>query len=246
MYSIVNHSALEHHTFIHVNDGTDGTIEWLRSVGLQFTHSTANIGQSAAINVLTPYLRSEYVYLLDDDMYVLPGWDIELLNFLESNNLGRKALLNSTMIEPFGNGKHSISPCDYGQNPIILRDKDLLSIYKRLSVGMQPLVSTWWPLLISRSFWIELGGANTMFELGVGIETDIAKRAWDLGSRNQVSVPKSLVYHFQSKTTKRIPNYIQLSKNRDSQFENVHGINREVWTETVLRRDSVWERQDDE
>ena len=39
VHSIRTHSAYGHQIIVHVNDGSDGTLEWVREQGLDHTHS---------------------------------------------------------------------------------------------------------------------------------------------------------------------------------------------------------------
>ena len=48
--SIRQHSAYNHQIIIHVNDGSDGTLEWVKAEGLDYTHSEENIGVCLAMN----------------------------------------------------------------------------------------------------------------------------------------------------------------------------------------------------
>jgi len=48
--SIRENSAFEHQIIVHVNDGSDGTLEWVKQQGLDYTHSQENIGICWAMN----------------------------------------------------------------------------------------------------------------------------------------------------------------------------------------------------
>ena len=52
--SIEKNSAYKHEILIHVNDGSDGTLEWVRQKGYKHTHSEENIGVCYALNGLRP------------------------------------------------------------------------------------------------------------------------------------------------------------------------------------------------
>ena len=73
--SIRKNSTYEHELLIHVNDGSDGTLDWVKAEGLKFTHSEENIGVCYALNGLRPLVTTDYVLFMNDDMYTCPGWD---------------------------------------------------------------------------------------------------------------------------------------------------------------------------
>ncbi|MCF0197589.1 MAG: glycosyltransferase family 2 protein, partial [Bacteroidaceae bacterium] len=74
--SIRRNSTYDHQILVHVNGGgTDGTLEWVRSEGLEHTFSPDNIGVCWALNLLRTKVRTDYICFVNDDMYMLPGWD---------------------------------------------------------------------------------------------------------------------------------------------------------------------------
>ena len=77
--SIRQHSAYNHQIIIHVNDGSDGTLEWVKAEGLDYTHSEENIGVCLAMNSMRRLVKTDYIYFVNDDMYVLPNWDVVLM-----------------------------------------------------------------------------------------------------------------------------------------------------------------------
>ena len=78
--SIRENSVFEHQILVHVNDGSDGSLQWVKEHLPQYSHSDTNIGICKAVNALTPYIKNEYVVFMNDDMYALPGWDKALLD----------------------------------------------------------------------------------------------------------------------------------------------------------------------
>ena len=70
--SIRKNSTYEHELLIHVNDGSDGTLDWVKAEGLKFTHSEENIGVCYALNGLRPLVTTDYVLFMNDDMYTCP------------------------------------------------------------------------------------------------------------------------------------------------------------------------------
>ena len=48
--SIKKNSSYDHQIIIHVNEGTDGTLDYLKSCDFEYTYSEINIGMPKALN----------------------------------------------------------------------------------------------------------------------------------------------------------------------------------------------------
>src|SRR5579862_1451642 len=73
--SIRKHSRCEYEILIHVNEGSDGTADWVRSQGFTHSHSVKNIGVCLSYNHLAAKAKGEWLVLMNDDMVCCPGWD---------------------------------------------------------------------------------------------------------------------------------------------------------------------------
>jgi glycosyltransferase involved in cell wall biosynthesis len=74
--SIKKNSTFTHQIIIHVNDGTDGTLDWVNENGFDYTHSVQNVGVCWAMNACRSLMQTDYLVFLNDDMYVLTKWDL--------------------------------------------------------------------------------------------------------------------------------------------------------------------------
>src|SRR5674476_1236492 len=81
--SIRQNSSYDHQIIVHVNDGSDGTLEWVRAQGIMHTASPQNIGICLAVNESAMHATQDYILYLNDDMYCCPGWDTVLVNKLK-------------------------------------------------------------------------------------------------------------------------------------------------------------------
>ena len=81
--SIQRNSYYNHQIIVHVNDGSDGTLEWIKKAGIDYTHSEQNIGVCFAMNMMRTKVKTDYILFLNDDMYVLPFWDKVLYDEIE-------------------------------------------------------------------------------------------------------------------------------------------------------------------
>lgn len=199
--SIRRHSAEAHQIIVHVNQGTDGTLEWVRQQGLDYTYSEHNIGVCLACNLMRTKVKTDYILYLNDDMYVLPGWDTALAAEVASLPDNR-FFLSSTMIHPRKPENIGIV-ADYGDSLETFQEERLLKEYATL-----PCVdwrgATWPPNLLHRDIWDLVGGYSIEFSPGMGSDPDLTAKLWMAGVRHFKGLADSRVYHFETKSTERI------------------------------------------
>jgi len=200
--SIRKHSTFPHQVVVHVSDGSDGTLEWVRREGLEHTWSRENAGVSLALNAAASLGRTDFVVYMNDDMYACPGWDAALLRAAEE--LGEQPfLLSGTAIEPTGTSATAIVPHDFGDAPERFREADLLAALPGLT---RPDWSgaSFPPALVRRRLWDQVGGYSVEFWPGRCSDQDFAMKLWRLGVRIFRGVGDSRVYHFRHGTTSRV------------------------------------------
>ena len=72
--SIRKHSAFPHQIIVHINEGTDGTLDWIKAQpDVDYTYSSQNIGVCFALNAARALVQTDYIVYLNDDMYVPAG-----------------------------------------------------------------------------------------------------------------------------------------------------------------------------
>ncbi len=196
------HSERTHRIFAHVNEGADGTREWLRGEGIPFTESVANVGICRAFNQAARLGRGDLVCIINDDMVPLPRWDTALLDRI--SRLGDdRYMVSGTMVEP----RDTRNPCavvrDFGTSLEAFREVDLLHGQPSLNAN-DWFGSSFCPLVMSRSFWDEVGGLSEEFSPGLSSDPDLAMKCWTRGCRVFLGVGDSLSYHFQCKSTGRV------------------------------------------
>lgn len=201
--SIRNNSYYRSQIIVIINEGKDGTTEWIEQQDdIDHIRFPTNVGICYALNLARSIVKSKFIVYLNDDMYVLPNWDLVLFN--EIKLLGTKCfLLSATMIEPVFTGNKSVVVRDYGQDLIHFDEEKLLdeytSIHKDDWSG-----STWPPTVVHRDIWDLVGGYSIEFSPGLGSDPDFSRKLLEVGVRHFKGVGKSLVYHFVSKSTSRI------------------------------------------
>ena len=197
---IRRHSEADHHLIVHVNEGADGTAAWLGKEGISFTHSEENIGICEAFNRSMQLAKHDYLLYMNDDMFVLPGWDSALARSIPKGNLW---MLSATMIEPRPTGNPVVVEADFGPSLEHFRPTELIAGTEKLK---RPdwSGSTWPPLLMPRWAIEAVGGFSTEFSPGMYSDPDLAMKFWKLGNRFYLGVGDSLVYHFQARSTGRV------------------------------------------
>ena len=84
--SIKKNSKFNHQIIVHVNEGKDGTFDYIKNSNLEFTFSEQNIGMPKALNKASKLSKNDYILISHDDFYYCPGWDEELMNNVNSIN----------------------------------------------------------------------------------------------------------------------------------------------------------------
>jgi len=199
--SIRKNSKYQHQIIVHVNDGSDGTLNWVKEQGLDYTHSVDNVGVCIAMNSMRRLVRTDYMFYINDDMYVLPGWDEALVN--EIDNLpDNMFFLSGTMIQP--NWKLDVCiNANYGESPESFQEEKLLaeySSYKREDW----MGATWPPNIVHRDVWDLVGGYSVELTPGMYSDPDFTAKLWLVGVRYMKGLGNCRVYHFETKSTGRV------------------------------------------
>lgn len=203
IHSIRKYSTLDLQIIVVVNEGRDGTMEWLeKDPEIDVVFSPENIGVCYALNSSRSLIKSDYILYLNDDMYVLPGWDTELDQ--EIKRIGHKNfILSGTVIEPMDTGNDCVILGDYGRDPEHFDEarllKDLEGLKKADWSG-----STWPPNIMHIELWDLVGGLSIEFSPGMYSDPDLSMKLAVAGVRIFKGIGSSKVYHFGSKSTGRV------------------------------------------
>jgi len=201
--SIRKNSNFVHQIIIIINEGKDGSLEWVNNQNdIDFVHSKTNIGICYGLNSARSLIKTNYVVYVNDDMYFLPNWDNEINNQIEE--IGHdNFMLSSTMIEPTDTGNPCVIVADYGDTLLNFKEEKLCKEYinfkKKNWSG-----STWPPNILPLKLWDLVGGMSTEFSPGFYSDPDLSMKLWKLGVRYFKGLGNSRVYHFGSKSTKRV------------------------------------------
>ena len=200
--AIRKNSGLKHQLIVHVNEGKDGTIDWLETqLDISYTSSDTNIGVCYALNAARSLVSTSYIIYLNDDMYVCPGWDTEL--FQEIKSIGHhQFFLSSTAIEPVPQSNCSIHG-DFGKNITTFREEELLEKFNQVPFPDWS-GATWPPNIVHVETWDLVGGYSIEFSPGMYSDPDFSMKLWLAGIRIFKGIGNSRAYHFGSITVKRI------------------------------------------
>ncbi len=200
--SLRKNSKYDHQILIHINDGSDGSLEWVRSQGIEHTVSSENIGICFAVNRAAALATQKYLVYMNDDMVVLPDWDVELLKYSNAFS-GQRFMLSATMIEPRETGNKCVVVANFGRSADEWDDALALKTAPSL-IRSNWRGSTWPPTLVPTWMWQEVGGYSTEFSPGMSSDNDFTMKLYHAGCRLFLGVGSSLVYHFACVSTGRI------------------------------------------
>ena len=193
--SIKKNSKFHHQIIVHVNEGKDGTLDYIKNSNLEFTFSEQNIGMPKALNEASKLSKKNYILISHDDFYYCPGWDEELINNVNSIN-HKNFYLSSTMV---GAGQVEF---DAGQTIDTFDEDKLLNHLEKIkTIDFQG--TTKCPGLIHKDVWKRVGGWSEEFFPTGGDDTDFAMKLWSINIRIFKGLGKSLAYHFGSITTRK-------------------------------------------
>ena len=232
--SIKDNSIYEHEIILHINDGSDGTLNYAKNNKLIYTYSNDNIGLCSAINKASTKVSTQYVLYVHDDMYLCKNWDQILENEIKSldNDLFYFSGTNyenrdiDISFNP-GNSPEQFNPNDFHKFCVTKNEKDLQG-------------SHWAPHIISKRLWDVVGGFSEEFNPGDGSDPDFCMKLWNNKVRIFKSIDKFKVFHFGSTTTRK-KNVIK--NNGTKKFLLKYGFNPKFFRKYYLNggADSIYD-----
>ena len=197
--SINKNSAYKHEIIPHVNEGTDGTIEYLKSNNIQYTYTDYNSGICTGMNMAAKKAKSNYILYAHDDFYFCPKWDLVLKK--EVDKIGHNNFyLSGTMVN---NGQIELNcgnNLDTFNEEKLLKEIDNFNYYDFQG-------STWAPHLMHKKTWNDVGGFSEEFFPGTGSDPDLNMKLWKKGVRIFKGINDFKVYHFGSIVTRKYKNH---------------------------------------
>jgi len=227
--SIKKNSTQVVQLILHINDGSDGTISWAKEMQLDYTYTPDNAGICVAVNMAAALAQHDYIVYMNDDMYCCPGWDNYLAEEIRSLP-NDHFMISATMIEPNDTGNAAVIVADFGKDVSSFKEQELLSALGGLQKNDWS-GSSWPPCVISKRYWNIIGGFSIEFSPGMASDDDFSMKMWQTNCRYFRGVGKSLVYHFQTKSTGRIK-----KNNGSRQFLLKWGVNASMFNKHFIRK----------
>jgi glycosyltransferase involved in cell wall biosynthesis len=232
--SIRKHSVYPHQIIVHINEGKDGSLDWIKTqADISYSFSKENIGVCYALNSCRNLASTEYLLYMNDDMYVCPGWDKPIKE--EIDHIGHKYFFfSATAIEIKAQSNCSIEK-SFGNNIESFNEAALIEEYS--SISMQDWQgSTWPPNIVHKDIWDLAGGYSIEFSPGMYSDPDFSMKLWKLGVRTFKGIASSRVYHFGSISVKRVKHNAGYSK-----FISKWGMTSGTFSKYFLRRGDIFD-----
>ena len=193
LHSIKKNSIYQHEVIIHINEGIDGTLDYVKKIGVKYTYNKTNAGVCVAFNEAAKLSSSKFIVLGHDDMYFCPGWDTCFTNELKLLNDKEDFFLSGTMVQPF----ESYINLNCGKTIEEFNEKKLLEELPK--IDFNDFQGTHWqPSLIPIKTWNKVGGFSEEFSPGLGSDPDFNFKLWNIGVRLFKGLANCRVYHFSS------------------------------------------------
>ena len=205
--SIKKNSKYNHEIILHINCGSDGSLEYVKNNKYTYTYTKENVGLCTSVNLAAKKSSTEFIVYAHDDMYFCPGWDVAFEKEVK-NSKNNLYLISGTMIE--ANSGHLQLNC--GVEFSNFNEKKLLTEFNNIDYyDFQG--TTWCPQLIHKETWEKVGGLSEEFNPGIGSDPDLNMKLWMFGVRVFKGLSDCRVYHFGSITLRKKKNF---KRNRGS------------------------------
>jgi len=227
--SIKINSNFNHQLIFHINDGSDGSYDYINNNKYQFTHSKTNIGLCSSIKEASKLIKNQYILYAHDDMYFCKNWDKFLIEEVQKQN-NNLFYFSGTNISY----KDGILNFDCGNTP---ENFDQIKFDNFCEKDNSPDLqgSHWAPHLIHRDLWTKVEGFSIEFDPGDGSDPDLCMKLWNEGVRIFKCISGFKVYHFGSVTTRKRDININ---NGTKKFLLKFGFNPRFFRKYYLRGDS--------
>ncbi len=218
----------------HVNDGSDGTIDYLNNNSIKYTHTKRNSGICEGMNLAAKKSSFDYMLYAHDDFYFCPNWDLILKK--EIDKIGHNNFyLSGTMMN---NGQ---IPFDCGNSVDNFDEEKFLNNYQKFNFyDFQG--STWAPHLIHKDIWNKVGGFSEEYFPGTGSDPDLNMKLWQIGIRIFKGINNFKVYHFGSIVTRKYKNNPDITTESGSRGSKIFlikwGITIKFFKKYIIQSDT--------
>jgi len=237
--SIKKNSFYTHEIIPHVNEGSDGTLKYLKDNNMKYTYTSYNSGICEGMNMAAKKSKYEYILYAHDDFYFCPKWDVVLKSEVDKLDHDR-FYLSGTMVN---NGQIELNcgnSLDEFNEDKLLNEIDGANYYDFQG-------STWAPHLIHKNLWKKVGGFSEEFFPGTGSDPDLNMKLWNEGVRIFKGINDFKVYHFGSIVTRKYKNHPTIKTESGSRGAKIFllkwGITINFFKEYFLKSDTKYTGQ---
>ena len=200
--SIKKNSTYDHQIIVHINEGSDGSLEYIKNLNCEFTYSKQNIGMPSALNKASRLANNDYIVISHDDFYYCPNWDIEFKKEIDLYNHNDFYLSGNTILDIESNDKLQSKSLDAGKTIELFDENKLLNNLHRVKT-LNWQGTTKCPGLIHKDIWNKVQGWSEEFFPTGGDDTDFALKLWNSNVRIFKGLGNCFIYHFGSITTRK-------------------------------------------
>ena len=235
--SLKKNSSYKHQIIIHISEGKDGTLEYAKTQGLDFTFTDYNAGICEGMNVASKKSQFDYILYAHDDFYFAPDWDSVMKKEIEI--IGHNNFYLSGIMMNKGPIK-----CDFGSDLETFNEDAFLKNYKKFNhYDFQG--STWAPHLIHKDLWNKVGGFSEEFFPGTGSDPDLNMKLWHEGVRIFKGLNNCKVYHFGSIVTRSYKNNPKINTESGSRGSKIFllkwGMSIKFFKKYILKSDKRYD-----
>ncbi len=200
--SIRKNSKYDHQIIIHINDGSDGSLDYVKTLDCEYTYTKENVGMPKALNKSSELAKFDYIVISHDDFYYCPNWDIEFKKEIDLLDHKKFYFSGNTFLKLKKNNKLISQDLDLGKTVELFDEKKLLNNLLNIeTIDWQG--TTKCPGIVHKDIWVQVGGWSEEFFPTGGDDTDFAVKLWNLDVRIFRGLGKCFVYHFGSITTRK-------------------------------------------
>ena len=234
--SLKKNSFYKHEYIIHINEGSDKTLEFVKSNNYKFSYSKINEGVCVAFNKAVKLASKKFIVLAHDDMYFCPDWDKAFQSELSKLPDNSDFFLSGTMVQPF----ESYINLNCGDSIKNFDEQKLLAELPKIK--FKDFQGTHWqPSLIPLKTWNKVGGFSEEFSPGLGSDPDFNMKLWNEGVRLFKGLGDCRVYHFSSLSLRK-----KVWNNGAKTFLLKWGISIKFFKKYYLKSDEKFENILDE
>lgn len=203
--SIRKNSDYNHQIIVYVNEGTDGTLDYVKENNIDYAYSPVNAGVCTAMNEARKLMKTDYLVFFNDDFYACPHWDSVMWDYIKELDTD-KFFISGIQIQRDTHFYNNTIKGEYGHGIEDFDEEKLLAEYESY-----PLIDDNFacapPNICHVDIWDKVGGYSIEFSPGYASDPDFtAKCFFNAGVTHFKQLGASRIYHFMNKSTLRNKN----------------------------------------